>query len=110
MPFRETLEDTRHDNARNGISCFMAKVAAFARARQVDVVSGAVLKPSLPLRIPERTRNDAQQARQRITGEAFEVHAVDEGLNGITFQRGQAVLTEGRFDIELDSRMITIAK
>ena len=48
VPFRETLEDMRHDNARNGISCFMAKVAAFARARQVDVVSGTVLKLILP--------------------------------------------------------------
>ena len=107
MPLRKARENLLKVLTGDRITDHVTLIPAFPRSGQVDVLRRAVLDPPAPLCETHRVADHAQQVRQRVAAEAPVVHVVDELLDILRLDSSEAVLPEGRADVQLDALCVS---
>lgn len=107
MPLRKARENLLKVLTEDRITDHVTLIPAFPRSGQVDVLRRAVLDPPAPLCEMHRVADDAQQVRQRIATETLIVHVVDELLDVLRFDGGEAVFPKRRADVKLDALCVS---
>ena len=109
VSFREPCEDSIQVPAADGIALHVALVLTLAGGRQQNVFCRVVLNPLLPLGVFHGVADDAQQVRQRVATVALIVQSVDEPLDVLGLDGGEAILAQLRPDVILDALRVALA-